>query len=1327
MRCAAALVRWAVAVSLLLLWAAARSASAQTGQGSITGQVTDGKGALVAQAQVEVMNNSTGVSVFTRTNGSGFYSVGSLNPATYTITVTAKGFQKSTVNEIALQAAATVSIDVALKVGRADVSVTVTADDSLLSKDTSDVITTVDHSLVESLPYPERSSLEAALLVPGVLGDPTAVGGVDPENPGIFGGTVAPGAAISIAGAPAGTSSIVVDGSDVTQASYARAGVNLSGRIVQETTVITGGVSAKYGRTGGGLIVQASRPGTSEYHGAITWRHTDPFFQATPLGSTYAPPRLHENFYGFYVGGPIWIPKVSNWRHKTFFYVGVEPARLSNASTARATFFTPQDLAGNLSNTLPLLNLTTLKTSGYAAAVAAPRIGNLYYHTPPGGGTTATDLANPCIPSGAPYSNSGLYQVIANDNLSCALSENQFAQYVMSLMPTPANPGPYATFDNANGTYANDGTNGTYTRGVQNTDNRYSLRIDEQLGNRDQIYGRYTVIPVQAVRFYAVAQNNPLNQQATDVARNFDVALGYTHVFSNAVVNNARYSFLRAVDTRKEPAIDDTQDFGAKYGLTPAALGHGFPYLGGFGVSGVTYTIAGGVAPGSTGPSQQKDENFILNDDVTWQHGRNLFQFGVDLRWIQSNQYDNGYTTGGAYTFTQSNTNNGSSGGAPLATFDLGVVSSYIDSPVPVPGYYRWRYDAGYFQDDWRVTAKVTLNLGLRYNLETPRMEKFNNQPVVVLNQNETATNGTTSPAAMCFAGVCGVGKTLWPINKKEFEPRVGVSIAATRRMTLRGAFTILHLPLTGYFNQPLPDLSVGGTLGSNTGGVVPGQGVDYITNPIAAATSYYPALNAARGAPIVTTQGITPIYVNQSTNVPYMQSWNVTVQYQPNSATLLQATYQGSRGIHLLAPFNGQQSGDINVPSIPTVSAAIQSQANLSAALPTCTAGGTTTGCGNPFSVIQSGSLDYETQLQALDPYQNLYNDNIPDDFERDGALKYNAMLLSVTHREGRNLSLLATYSWSKSLDDVANTTYGNNLASGGSPAPQNPFDLKHEWSVSVIDQPSRLRVGYNYTLPIGTGQRFQTHSRLIDNIIGNLSTSGIYTAQSGYPNYVTLGSTGNFTSLTPAGINGCNPTAPTVYCSQAALPTGFTLRPNLIPGVPLINKNWKHGGGGVLSSTFVPYLNPAAFGCTTTGGITNCPSPGYAGNPALGSAPGAAPVPALGDAPRTLSNARTPREAFFDARVAKGFLIHQRYRLNLTGTFNNAFNHPVYFAVNSHTLQNAVTVCTTTAGCTNSLGQAVTAGTISPNFAATTWGQLGNNTGSFSRNIRVGAEFIF
>ena len=164
---------------------------------------------------------------------------------------------------------------------------------------------------------------------------------------------------------------ILVDGTDVTQASYPRAGINLSGQLVQETTAIVSGISAQYGRTGGGVIVQSSKPGTNEYHGGFDYRHTDPFFNAFPLG-TQARSALHQNFYAGYVSGPVYLPKVYNGKEKTFFFVGIEPARLRSGISVLETLPTPAELQGHLKDGLSSINTTILKNQGYAAALAAP-------------------------------------------------------------------------------------------------------------------------------------------------------------------------------------------------------------------------------------------------------------------------------------------------------------------------------------------------------------------------------------------------------------------------------------------------------------------------------------------------------------------------------------------------------------------------------------------------------------------------------------------------------------------------------------------------------------------------------------------------------------------------------------------------------------------------------------------------------------------------------------------------------------------------------------------------------------------------------------------
>lgn len=1255
------------------------SMSAQTGQGAIGGSVRDKSGAFLSGAEVDIVSEATGVHQTTVTNQSGLFQVQSLNPGLYTVVVQEKGFERTTTRSVNVSGVGTTPVDIVLAAGAVTESVTVSADADLLTKTESNVTTTVDHAIVQNLPYPERSSLEAALLVPGVVGDPLQPGGISTENPGAYTSYVTPGAGIVVGGAPPGTSSIVVDGSDVTQPSLARTGVNLSGRLVQESTVITTGLSAKYGRTGGGVIVQSSMAGTSHYHGAITYSHTDPYFNAFPDGGTI-PSALHENYYGFYVGGPIWIPKLYPHKDKTFFYVGVEPARLQNTFGFRGIFPTPDELAGHLHNSLALLNQSVLKSSGYAAALAAPRVGcpttgacagSIFYQS--------TVDANG-FPNG-PYSASQI-RAIPNDDVSAQLAQNKFAQFVLSQFPTPSSPGPYIKFDNAQATSQNDGTNATYKRGVLNTDNRYSVRIDQQFSNSDQLFVRYTVIPVGAARFFAVAASNPLTIVPTDSAATHDVALGYTHVFSSNIVNSFHYSFMRVNQQRLSPPSTRSKDYAATYGLTPASFGYGFPSLGNLNANGVGYTMQMGLSNAAI----QVDQNFIAGDDITWTHGHHLFQFGGEARWLQSNQYDLGGATGGRYNFLAGQTNNGSTGGAPLATFILGTISAFSNTPVEVPGYYRWRFYAGYFQDDWKILPNLTINAGLRYELETPRMEKFNNQAYVRTGIPGNLNNLVTS-TALCFSSACSNPKTLWPINYMGFEPRIGFSYAPTQKTTVRAAYTLQRLPLTGYENIPDPNFNVASqAVGGQNGGVTPNSTVNYITNPIGTLTSAYTALNGNRG-PILYSTGLAPVYVNQTNKVPYTQSWNLTLQYQPAARTILQATYNGAKGTHLIGAFGGGGfASALNVPSLNTITNAIQTQQNLGASAP------------NKWGITQNGALVSETNLQLLNPYQNFFNQSIYEMYPRNGSMEYNGMYLSVNQRFGRGLSVLANYTWSKTLDNGPDTNTGANGGGFGYILPQNPTNLSGEWSVASFDQASRLKIGYTYLLPIGTQDGLNFHSHLLNNLLGNISTAGIATYADGLPNTVVLGTVGNFVSVTPKGINSCNPSGTNQYCVANALPTGYTLRPNIVPGVPLINKNWKKNA---LNSGFTPFLNSAAFGCTTSSTGTNCPAPG---------APGA---PALGNAPRTLSGARSPREALFDMRFTKGFRIGERYNLNINGTFMNVFNHPVYYGV-GHNLLSSTTASTVNGSITH---------VASGGFGQFNQGQ----TAGMSRVILVGGEFTF
>jgi len=1257
-----------VLLLLLLLSLPSHCLWAQTGQGTITGRVTDNNGAVIPKATVQVVNDATNVLLSTETNTDGLYNIQSLNPGQYTVTVLSPGFDNQKVTKITISAAQTTNIDVVLKVGKSSQTVTVSAQASLLSTSTSQVSTTIDHQIVQNLPYPQSGALEAVLLAPGVTTSyPGTTGGISPEEPQVTTGDEEAGAQIAIGGAAAGTSSIQLDGSEITMASYPRAGINMSGPMVSEMTVITSGTPAMYGLTSGGQIVETSRAGTDQYHGTLFWRHNDPFFNAFPAGST-TPSNQHENFFGADIGGPVRIPKIYDGRgnNKTFFFVGFEPLRLRSSTGARGAWNTDADVAGQLHNTLHLLNSTILDSQGYAAALAAPRVGGVYVNSTvngqgfpngPLGSEPATQETGP----------SGL------DDVSAELANNPFAQFVMSLLPTPSHPGPYVIYDNPQGTYDQSGHNASYLRGVVDVDNRYSVRIDHQFNNSNRIFARYTVEPISGPRYFGVVPSNPMNQVQADTNTSRDIAMGYTLILKSDLVNNFHYALMRSIENRTPPVSSLTEDFAAKYGLTPSTLGRGFPDVGS--MDSFAYSI------GNASYFENVDQNFDLGDVITWTKGKHLIQLGGDTRWVQSNQYDTSYEFGGKYGFSATMTNttgtSSGSGGSSLASLDLADINSYLAAPVEVPGYYRWRYYALFGQDDWRVFPNLTLNLGFRWGVETPRKEKFNNQAIMV---PSTMANPTT--AAFCFSGSCGLGQGLWPTNWYGFEPRVGFSYVPTPKTTVRAAYGLLRTPLTGYENTPDPDFNVASTtVGNQTGGTIPGSTVNYITNPVPKLVSSYTALNGSRG-PFYSSEGFNPDFVNQTSAVPYMQNWNFSVQYEPTPSTLLQISYQGSKGTHLIGAFTGSK----NVPTLATLQANVEAGVNL---------GGT--------AIVPAGDVGVkgESVLQALNPYPGFANESIPEIYPRYGASSYNSLSAEFVHRYGHGLSMIAYYAWSKSLDNVPNDIGGTSFGNVQNAVAQDPHNAYGEWSVSAFDTPSLLKGGYNYQLPFGTGEEFQTGSRILNQIIGNISTSGIATWQSGMPYYVDMNVVSNFTSFTPKGQNptpiGIAPgvTAPvcntTSYCAGSALPSGYVLRPNLVPGQPLINPNWKKNPFGLGSGSTTPYLNAAAF-----------------------APPGAIGAPLLGNVSRTLAGARSPRSFFCDMNVTKGISFKDRYQMNLTAMATNVFNHTGYITNNTNTLESSQTNVTSGAG--------------APRITYT------QDSGSFahinadgSRVFLIGAQFVF
>lgn len=1157
---------------------------AQTSLGQITGVVTDASGAPVPAASVRATGVDTNVPTNAVTSKDGVYNMQSLVPGIYRLQIEKQGFEREVIDKVEVPAGQVITVNGGLTVGAVTSTVTV-SQTAMLNASSSDVATTVERDIISNIPLTERNSLEAAMLIPGVRGDPNSPGQVVAENAGIYTGNISPGAATNISGGMPGATSLMVDGSNVNQASTGRASISVSSDMVQEVTVVTNGVPAKYGTTGGGVVITATRSGTNQFHGNFSWRHTDPGFNAYPAGNAIGN-KQHQNFFGGYLGGPVVIPKLYNGRNRTFIFGGYEPARLFNATSAPSTIPTPAELKGDFSNAYSLINTTILSQQGLATALAAPRTGALYYQSP---------LNASGFPVGTQYASSSLYVPIPNNNVSAQLGQNKFAQYLMSLQPTPSNPGPYVHFYRPDGYWLNNGYNAVLIRGVSNTDSRYAFRIDHLFSDRDRVYFRYAVQPLTATRFFGYPLNSPLTEYPTDNASSHVVTIDETHILSPSIVNEIKAIFSRNDQVRDEAPASLAQDYAAAYGLTPAVAGAGFPTIRWSGYA---------LGPGTTSVNAQVDSNYQVEDSVNWTVGRHSLVFGADLRRLDSNQYNPAGLYGGSYSFSPSQTNNGS-GGNGLASFDLGLVGSFSNTPLGVPGYYRWNYLSGYVQDDYKLRPKLTLNLGMRYEFQTPRMEKYNNQGTFLPNMTGSL-NGMPATGAFCFAGNCGLGSTLWPSNYKGFEPRIGLAWAPVSRLTVRANYGVMRVPLTGYQNVPLPDFNVASfSVGGTTGGVTPNVPVDYLTNPIAPTSSAYTALQG-RG-PFYTVQGVTIPYIAQTNKVPYIQQWGLTLQTMVGQKTLIQAGYTGTVGIHLIS----SAAPPLNTPNLNTLFSNVASGANFSS-----------TTIANPYGIVQNGAVIKENLLSSLNPYQNFFNQPLQQQFYRDGQSNYQALQIGVTQRPIAGLTFQASFTWSKSIDDAGGSpavTLSGSIY--GTATVQNPFNLRAERAVSNFDTPLRLTVGYTYQIPVGRGKTLDTHYRILDALFGGWVTSGVFNEQGGMPFLVQLGSAGNWVSSTGTSV----------------LPTGYLLRPDLVPGQGCTN---------------------AAFSYTNVFNVAYV-------NPSFVSVPGSFLHPAFGDAPRTLTDCRSPQLVSLNASLQKRFRLgsNEKRYVQISLEALNSLNHTLYY----------------------------------------------------------------
>jgi hypothetical protein len=1128
-----------LAVWLLVAFglAAGTPGFAQSGRGTLTGMVKDSSGAIIPGAALTLQEVNTGSRFATIAGPQGLYTFPELEPGTYALTVTSAGFESYTQNGITVTVGSTATVNTALKIGSTTQSIVVTSDALQVQTESSDIGTTVPTTLIEDLPLQfngtVRNPLQFVTLTPGFSG-------VDSNSPTEQGGFKLNG------GQQAGTD-IFVDGATIELASAnLQMNYGVSVEAVKEFKVMTNTFDAQYGRTSGGLVNLVTKSGTNGLHGSVYDFLRNKVLDANSwlnnLQGSARPPDT-QNDFGAIISGPVYIPKLYNGRNKTFFMFNYEGFRYDTGGNSLNSAPTQAMLGGDFS---ALLQPTTVFGNTFPAHI-------LYdYSTCTGANQGQTCQAYP-------------------GNRITEAPDPVFEASIQYLPQAPASAtSPYLNLyqDSLNITNAN----------------MYEVRIDQNVGAKQKFSFSYDYDwrPTGYIIFGA-----PLDASSTNQRTHY-LRFGYDYVFTPNIFNHFNAGFSR----RYRQEFSGIGSYGGNY---PTKIGLGgvmnttFPQF--------SYNYPDGAALPSDGADEFYDNTYEYDDNLAWQRGRHSIKFGVDAR-LQEFNINILTNTSGEFGFGSGPTSisSDSNSGFGYASFYRGAASS---GSIALPEELGWRvkYFAGFVQDDWKVSAKLTANLGFRYEIPTPVTEAHGQQSFV----NPTLANPGAGgiPGAYEFLG-SGTGRTGSNSSQNTFKdsygPRVGFAYQAKPGTVIRAGYGIYY-----------QDLKVGGFGENDSQGFFgsynyPGPSSPQTPVVVLSQIKNYPGPLPPFIDPTV-MNGQGPTFILSKTARPGTTStWTLDLQQQLPGKVLLDIAYVGDHGDHLQAFLHDPNQGN---PANMARGACLYADINAQTSNPAC--------AGQ--SIVASPYAGFSgTVSQALRPFPQ-YASAVVDSVTMSdpfGVYTYEALQVQAQKRISSGLALLANYTWSKTITN-ADSEYPTQSAweGNGTSGALNTYNLKAEKGLSEYDVPQRVVLSYSYQLPFGKGKRFANKGKIVNALVGGWETAGVLTFAGGTP--LSVGSP-NWDSGIFAG----------PYANL-----GASARPNLVPGQ---NLNGYHGGGFVFGQSV--RLNPAAF----------VPAPNFT----------------FGDAPRALTIREFPSSEQ-DMNFSKQIPMYtDKVKTVFRMDFFNVFNHP-------------------------------------------------------------------
>jgi Carboxypeptidase regulatory-like domain len=1012
---------------------------AQSERGTISGTVTDASGAAVPQAKITIINTGTNITTSTVSNETGDYAVPNLAAGKYTVRVEKEGFTSAAVTGITLDASASVRADAQLTVGSTRQTVEVIAAVVQLQTTDSKTSATVTNQMVDQLP----------LVVSGALRSPFDLATITPESKNIGGDN-----GFVLGGGQAASYGTTLDGiSTNTSRALSMSWVSSNApslEAITEFTVDTNGFKAEYGHAGGGVMTFSSKSGTNEFHGSAYefLRNTD--FDANRFFSNsagIARSVYKQSDFGASFGGPIWIPKVYKGKDKSFFFFAYEGFRNRVGATAFSTTVpTAEMYKGDFSK--------WVNAAGQQIPIYDP--------------TTQVVNSDGTV-TRTPFANNQIPQALIDPSATKALGV--FASGGGQLLPNNgAAPGTVAYVNN----------NYVVSNGSQvNPINKFSIKGDHIFSTHDRISGYYGYDREKTVPGADGPSTLPgYYTNYNDLTQYSDVfRFSWDHTFGASRFNHF-YAGGNNWQQNHNPPQEYIGNWKDKFCL---------PNVPDCNENLVNFTFSNSYG-GWGGNANNGSENTIygFNDDFAWVRGAHTFKFGGMYQLTHYNGFGRQCVSGCVgFSFTETgrggDTNFATAGGNPFASLLLGYADSGSLDTIRFIGQ-QFPYFAGFAQDDWRVSRRLTVNLGLRWEVQMPttgledRWSDFS--PTT---PNPAANN---IPGAVLFAG-SGAGRvgsrTLADSYYKAFGPRLGFAYQLNDKTVIRGGAGISYgsiVSVTGSTHNM--GFTLTQSFSNSNNGITPtftlAQGLPPWTAP--------PFVNpsVSNGANVAWYQG------REGTRPPQDYSFNLSIQRQLSPSMVLEASYNGVMGAHLqtgLLAYNQINPSYLQTLGTSVLTSAITSPAAAAA------------GISSPFPAFAQLWGSRATVAQALRPFpQYATIDTAAGGGDHSGHSTYHAGIVKLERRLASGLTFQTSYVLSKLLTDSDSYWPGSAAA--------DFYNRRLEKSIGQYDVTHNFKLSVVYDLPAGKGKAW-LNKGIGAFVLGNWRLSGIGTYSSGQPIGVT------------------------------------------------------------------------------------------------------------------------------------------------------------------------------------------------------------------------------